>query len=62
MDISSAVLTDIFCNQLHGLDGNVKSDIVEAMVSHVSSCSEAELRDLALRLVEHIATDGTEFS
>ena len=61
MDISSAVLLDMFCNQIHSLEGNVKSDVVEAMVSHVSSCSEAELRDIALRLVEHVATDGTEF-
>lgn len=50
-----------FCNQVHGLDRNVKSDVAEAMVSHVSACSEAELRDLALRLVEHVATGGTEF-
>lgn len=61
MDISSAVLMDMFCNQLHSLEGNVKSDVVEAMVNHVSSCPEAELRDLARRLVEHVATDGTEF-
>lgn len=61
MDISSAVLMDMFCHQLHSLEGNVKSDAVEAMVNYVNSCSETELRDLALRLVEHIATDGTEF-
>lgn len=58
MDISSELLTDVFCGQFDDMNDNAQAEVVEAMVEHVETCDEDELRGLALRLVEQVATAG----
>lgn len=58
MDISSDFLTDVFIHQFDSMSDNAQAEVVEAMVEHVETCGEDELRGLALRLVEQVATAG----
>lgn len=58
MAISKDALVDLFCNEICCMEPDVKSTVVEAMVDHVGSCREVELREVALRLVEKVATEG----
>ena len=41
MDISSELLTDVFCSQFDDMNDNAQAEVVEAMVEHVETCDEA---------------------